>query len=279
MQGYEQSRKVADTPFPFPWAQMVVVLLVIYTITVPLLIIAYVNSTALATALSVISAATYWALNEVARDTEDPFMYEPNDLPLATLQFHFNELLLAQLLTIRPPTAGEGAKPSNLWQKRRSRRKSNSRAVTPDGGAAGLGVLGRISRVSSRPGTPTQRSRSASGVGFGQMAAAVAAVSRARSDCGGDDIRTPAVDRGYQIHQQQQQQQQSQHQVPQLPRSKSLTKLWQEQQDKWQQQQQRERDKEKRKESVQELLEGEESVIMESVVLGMPPAANPTAPT
>ena len=29
---------------------------------------------------------TYWAMNEVARDLEDPFVYEPNDLPLARFQ-------------------------------------------------------------------------------------------------------------------------------------------------------------------------------------------------
>lgn len=29
---------------------------------------------------------TYWALNEVARDLEDCFLYDPNDAPLARLQ-------------------------------------------------------------------------------------------------------------------------------------------------------------------------------------------------
>lgn len=29
---------------------------------------------------------TYWSLNEVARDLEDAFLYDPNDAPLARLQ-------------------------------------------------------------------------------------------------------------------------------------------------------------------------------------------------
>ena len=35
---------------------------------------------------------TYWAMNEVARDLEDCFLYEPNDLPLARLQVRASAL-------------------------------------------------------------------------------------------------------------------------------------------------------------------------------------------
>lgn len=41
----------------------------------------------------------YWALNEVSREMEDPFCFEPNDIPLARLQYQFNERLLAQVNT------------------------------------------------------------------------------------------------------------------------------------------------------------------------------------
>jgi predicted membrane chloride channel (bestrophin family) len=40
----------------------------------------------LAVVLDFLSINTLWVLNEVARDLEDPFVYEPNDLPLARLQ-------------------------------------------------------------------------------------------------------------------------------------------------------------------------------------------------
>ena len=34
-------------------------------------------------------AQMYWSLNEVVRDVEDPFVYEPNDLPIARYQVLF----------------------------------------------------------------------------------------------------------------------------------------------------------------------------------------------
>ena len=72
--------------FPFPWAQLVLLLLITFSFTCPLLIVAWVEPLWLGTVLDFICVQTYWALNEVARDLEDPYVYEPNDLPLARLQ-------------------------------------------------------------------------------------------------------------------------------------------------------------------------------------------------
>ncbi|KAF8057858.1 hypothetical protein HT031_005804 [Scenedesmus sp. PABB004] len=143
MHAYEQCRKLADTPFPFPWAQFVLVMLLLFTATLPLLVLAYVPNSALvrpqraagrrrgraagaargtarrggavtprararaaqAVVLCVVSTATFWAVNEVARDVEDPFLYEPNDMPLANAQFHFNTVLLALASVQRPARA------------------------------------------------------------------------------------------------------------------------------------------------------------------------------
>ena len=80
------SRKLADTPFPFPWAQMVLVLLIIFAGTLPLMVVAFIDKLWLAVIIDFFSVQAYWALNEVARDVEDPWVYEPNDLPLARLQ-------------------------------------------------------------------------------------------------------------------------------------------------------------------------------------------------
>jgi predicted membrane chloride channel (bestrophin family) len=41
----------------------------------------------------------YWALNEVSRELEDPFCFPPNDIPLARLQYQFNERILAAACT------------------------------------------------------------------------------------------------------------------------------------------------------------------------------------
>lgn len=67
-------------------AQAVLLLLVLYAFTLPLLVAAFVNKLWLAILIDFISVQSYFALNEVARDLEDPFVYEPNDLPMARLQ-------------------------------------------------------------------------------------------------------------------------------------------------------------------------------------------------
>lgn len=56
-------------------AQFVLVMLVLFTLTLPLLVLAYVPNSPLAVVLTVVTVATYWTVNEVARDVEDPFLY------------------------------------------------------------------------------------------------------------------------------------------------------------------------------------------------------------
>eukprot|EP01024_Parvocaulis_polyphysoides_P014826 TRINITY_DN16220_c0_g1_i2.p1 TRINITY_DN16220_c0_g1~~TRINITY_DN16220_c0_g1_i2.p1 ORF type:complete len:459 (+),score=57.88 TRINITY_DN16220_c0_g1_i2:128-1504(+) len=107
MLGFEQCRKFCDTPFPFPWAQAVLVFLLIYTVTVPFVIGAFVRSSWLAAIITFIAVLTYWTLNEVARDLEDPFWYDPNDLPLSYYQYAFNERLLVISRTVRPKSDTE----------------------------------------------------------------------------------------------------------------------------------------------------------------------------
>ncbi|GAB4814316.1 hypothetical protein N2152v2_001362 [Parachlorella kessleri] len=87
---FEQCRKLVDTPFPFPWSQIIVAFLLMYTLTIPVMMAAYIKQVWLGVVLTFISVLTYWALNEVARDLEDPYIYDPNDLPLARHQKEFS---------------------------------------------------------------------------------------------------------------------------------------------------------------------------------------------
>lgn len=59
---------------------------------------------------------TYWALNEVARDLEDPYIYDPNDLPLARHQVRCGRATLGrreggwgQCVSAPGAAAGRGA--------------------------------------------------------------------------------------------------------------------------------------------------------------------------
>lgn len=94
-EAFEQCRALVDTPFPFPWAQAMVLFLVIFSLTLPLLMVSWLNTVWLAVLMDGVTVFCFWILNEVARDLESPFVFPPNDLPLARMQYNFNERLLA----------------------------------------------------------------------------------------------------------------------------------------------------------------------------------------
>jgi hypothetical protein len=56
----------------------------------------------------------YWTLNEVSRELEDPFCFPPNDIPLARLQYQFNERILTAANTRVGGWAGGRAR---RWQE------------------------------------------------------------------------------------------------------------------------------------------------------------------
>ena len=62
------------------------ILLILYALSVPLIVVAFVNSTWQGLIVNFLCVQSYWCLNEVARDLEDPFVYDPNDLPLSRYQ-------------------------------------------------------------------------------------------------------------------------------------------------------------------------------------------------
>jgi hypothetical protein len=95
IQAFEHCRYLSDTPFPFPWAQLIIVVLVVWQALIPLTVIVAYDDRPLGVVMAMASTWILWALNEVAREIEDPFTQEPNDLPLARLQYQFNERLLA----------------------------------------------------------------------------------------------------------------------------------------------------------------------------------------
>lgn len=128
MLGFEQCRKIMDTPFPFPWVQFVTACLLVYTFTVPIVIAAYVTADWLAFMLTVFAVTTYHALNEVARDLEDPFLYDPNDLPMARHQWAFNERILAISATQRPMTKTDFC--LNDTRRMSSKRLRNNGEIT-----------------------------------------------------------------------------------------------------------------------------------------------------
>eukprot|EP00892_Ulva_mutabilis_P004192 jgi/Ulvmu1/2144/UM129_0003.1 len=102
MLGYEQCKKLTETPFPFPWAQAVNIVLLLFCLTLPIIVVAFARHPYVAAVVTFIAAHTHVMLNEVARDIEDPFHYDPNELPLPQMQYKLNERLLAVTRSKRP---------------------------------------------------------------------------------------------------------------------------------------------------------------------------------
>ncbi len=50
-------RKLVDTPFPFPWSQTIIVFLLIYSLTIPIMMAAYIQQAWLGVVLTFISGA------------------------------------------------------------------------------------------------------------------------------------------------------------------------------------------------------------------------------
>ena len=105
MAAYNQCRRFTDSPFPMPYANAVMLVLLMYTVSLPVLMWCWVTVPWLSATFAFIASLTYWLLHEVARDLEDPFLYEPNELPLPRKQHLFNERILQFRRVAASPTA------------------------------------------------------------------------------------------------------------------------------------------------------------------------------
>jgi len=101
MAGFQQACKLEDTPFPFPYAQVVSYVLSVFAITYPMVAISQIDGILgtraywLPPCLSFISVLTYFGFHEVARELEDPFLHPPNELPMISIHETFNTRLTA----------------------------------------------------------------------------------------------------------------------------------------------------------------------------------------
>lgn len=94
MLGFNNALKIHNTPFPFPYVQLISVCLLILTISSGFVMHVYVDSPIWAVLFTVIAVGGYHAINEVAVELEDPFGDDANDLPMEEYQQNFNARLL-----------------------------------------------------------------------------------------------------------------------------------------------------------------------------------------
>jgi len=93
MQGYNDAHIILDTPFPFPYAQILAVLLALLTVSCGYVMATFVASAFWVIFLTATAVATYHGLNEVAKELEMPFGTDPNDLPITEYQLLLNDRL------------------------------------------------------------------------------------------------------------------------------------------------------------------------------------------
>mmetsp|Transcript_10897 Transcript_10897/g.22508 ORF Transcript_10897/g.22508 Transcript_10897/m.22508 type:complete len:407 (-) Transcript_10897:58-1278(-) len=93
---FSQAAKVAETPFPFPYHNIIALFLWIFALTAPFVVNAKLLFVPARFAINFMAVWAYFSISEVGDNLEDPFMpYDPNDLPLEVIHHNFNARLLS----------------------------------------------------------------------------------------------------------------------------------------------------------------------------------------
>jgi predicted membrane chloride channel (bestrophin family) len=100
--GYNQCRKIAFVPFPFPNAQMTVFFAFVIIFVFPLLFFSFLNNIVFGCVMNFTTVLCFLGVHEVARELENPYYAVPNDLPLNHFQTEFNEALITMYAGFHP---------------------------------------------------------------------------------------------------------------------------------------------------------------------------------
>eukprot|EP00440_Ansanella_granifera_P041269 gb/GFBE01044754.1/.p1 GENE.gb/GFBE01044754.1/~~gb/GFBE01044754.1/.p1 ORF type:complete len:521 (+),score=94.90 gb/GFBE01044754.1/:1-1563(+) len=90
-------QNIKDIPFPFPYAQMISAMLIVHWIVTPLLACQVMQSAWWAGALCFCTIGSFWSLVYIAREIDQPFGDDANDLPVQEFMQEFNEMLFVLL--------------------------------------------------------------------------------------------------------------------------------------------------------------------------------------
>lgn len=100
---FQHASKLAFTPFPFPYENLMGILLWLYTFLVPILVNGTMMENTLRAVVCFVTTFCYHALNQVGQNLEDPFVpYDPNELPLQEVQNSVNMRLCAFCISPQP---------------------------------------------------------------------------------------------------------------------------------------------------------------------------------
>lgn len=91
------AKKIQDTRFPFPYSQLIYILLALNYFLTPSVITANVNSKILACVFTFVPMFGLWNLNFISIELENPFGTDDNDLPMEHFQQEMNNCLMMLL--------------------------------------------------------------------------------------------------------------------------------------------------------------------------------------
>merc|ERR1719350_2766495 len=99
------ARSITDVPFPFPYAQLITVMLLIMSVLMPVIATFVLQVFWLAGPLTFIIVFGFWCINYIAMEIEMPFGKDTNDLSMRLMVENMNCSLLCLLdeRTKRPP--------------------------------------------------------------------------------------------------------------------------------------------------------------------------------
>lgn len=87
-------KKITYTLFPFPYAQVIAFLLILFSIGTPFVMASILEHAHWAFVYTAIPVFGLWSLNYIAGELEIPFGGDDNDLPLEDFQHHMNKSML-----------------------------------------------------------------------------------------------------------------------------------------------------------------------------------------
>lgn len=94
MVNMQNALKISCTPFPFPYAQMTTVLLLLHWAITPVLMSMWTSHWCAAMIFTFAPVFSFWCINLIAVEIEQPFGDDINDLPTEELQREMNNTLL-----------------------------------------------------------------------------------------------------------------------------------------------------------------------------------------
>lgn len=113
MAGYNQARKVAYIPFPFPHAQITTLFVLVIVGFIPVLMLTFLNNEVYGFFWNFLTVMCFTGLHEVARELENPYQNVPNDIPLNHFQAQFNEGLMVMFYGYHPDAYWLLSKPTD----------------------------------------------------------------------------------------------------------------------------------------------------------------------